>query len=127
MIQALFVSTARTSFSDMDSAFADNNAETVWAESGVDALMMIQARSFDLIVADEVLPDMTGLHLARNLISKNPMLNIAVVSTLSSKDFHEASEGLGILMQLPPIPQKSDAEKLLEHLKHILTLTEKTN
>jgi DNA-binding response OmpR family regulator len=122
MTQALLVSYNRASFSHMDSVFADNNIETIWAESGGDALIMIQARSFDLIIVDEVLPGMTGLYLAKKLISKNPMLNIAVVSALPSKDFHEISEGLGILMQLPKIPKKSDAKKLLEHLKHILTL-----
>ncbi|OGP62327.1 MAG: hypothetical protein A2V65_05270 [Deltaproteobacteria bacterium RBG_13_49_15] len=48
------------------------------------------------------------------------------LDSLSPHDFHEASEGLGILMQLPPAPEKLDAEKLLKHLKTILILTRKT-
>ena len=51
------------------------------------------------------------------------MINCAVVSTLSSADFHEASEGLGILMQLPAEPGKKEADQLLEHLKKIQSYT----
>lgn len=127
MIQAMLVSASKESFSNLESAFAENNVGAIWAESGNKALSMISERVFDLIIADETLPDMTGLDLAKKLIFKNPMLNLAVVSALSSHDFHEAGEGLGILMQLPPAPEKSDAEKLLAHLNKILTLIKKTN
>ena len=37
-------------------------------------------------------------------------------------DFHEASEGLGILMQLPVDPGKKEADQLLDHLKRIKPL-----
>lgn len=127
MIQALLVSSSRDSFSCLDSIFTENEVRAVWTESGGDALSMISNQSFDLIIADETLRDMTGLDLAKKSISINPMLNIAIVSALSSHDFHEASEGLGILMQLPPVPKKSDAKKLLKHLNNILTLTKKRN
>jgi DNA-binding response OmpR family regulator len=127
MIHALLVTSSPGSFSQLDSAFFENDVEAIWAESGNSALSLILKQPFDLIIADESLRDMTGLELAKKLISKNPMFNIVLVSALSSKDFHEASEGLGILMQLPPVPQKADAEKLLEHLNHILLLTKKEN
>jgi DNA-binding response OmpR family regulator len=127
MIQALLVSANRDSFSDLESVLTENDIIATWAESGSKVLSMISDRSFDIIISDEALPDMTGLALAKKLISKNPMLNLSVVSALSSKDFHEASEGLGILMQLPPAPKKLDAEKLLAHLNNILSLTRKTN
>jgi CheY-like chemotaxis protein len=127
MINVLMATSGNNPFSNLDSVFAGHRIETVWAKSGGQALSMIAEHDFDLIVSDETLPDMTGLDLAKKIIQKNPMLNIALVSSLSSKDFHEASEGLGILMQLPPDPQKADAEKLLEHLSHILRITKKTN
>jgi DNA-binding response OmpR family regulator len=126
MIHALLVTSRSGSFSHLDSAFAENDVAAIWAESGNSALSMISERSFDIIIADEALRDMTGLDLAKKLISKNPMLNIVLASSLPSHAFHEVSEGLGILMQIPPSPQKSDAEKMLEHLKNILTLTKKT-
>jgi DNA-binding response OmpR family regulator len=126
MIHALLVTSRSGSFSHLDSAFAENDVAAIWAESGNSALSMILERSFDIIITDESLRDMTGLDLTKKIISTNPMLNIALVSALSSDEFHEASEGLGILMQLSPIPKKSEAENLLERLNHILSLTKTT-
>jgi hypothetical protein len=48
-----------------------------------------------------------------------------MVSSLSQKDFHEASEGLGLLMQLPVRPKKAHAEDLVKHLRSIQDLTSK--
>ncbi len=127
MILSLLVSSNRTSFSQLTSVLTENDMEVVWAESGNSAISIVSERSFDIVIVDETLSDMTGLMIAKAIIAKNPMLNLAVVSGLSSQDFHEASEGLGILMQLPPSPTKSDAEKLLAHVNVILSMTQKTN
>jgi len=126
MIQILLISSERDSFLDMAAALEENGLHTAWAESGNTALSMVVDKAFDLVITDETLEDMTGLEFAEKLISVNAMLNCAAVSSLSSEDFHEASEGMGILMQLPPEPGKDAAEKLLEHLKKILNLTNKT-
>ncbi|MCK5229369.1 MAG: hypothetical protein KAR13_03835, partial [Desulfobulbaceae bacterium] len=77
----------------------------------------------DLVIIDEKFSDMTGLEFAEKLVTVNPMMNCAMVSSLSPEDFHEATEGLGILMQLPLASGKEDAEKLLKHLNSILNLT----
>jgi len=73
----------------------------------------------DLIVIDEEVDGIPGLKIARDILMKNAMVNQAVVSRLSSEEFHEASEGLGILAQLPPRPDAADAEKVIELLKKI--------
>jgi hypothetical protein len=52
----------------------------------------------------------------------NAMINLAVVSSLSHEDFHEASEGLGILVQLPPSPGEEDGSKLFETITQIVSL-----
>jgi YesN/AraC family two-component response regulator len=96
------------------------------AVSGVNALSMISVNSFELVVTDESLSDMTGLQFVGKLVSTNPMINCAAVSSLSSEDFHAASEGLGILMQVPPLPNKIHAENLLQYLKNILSITNRT-
>ncbi len=90
------------------------------ADSGKSALKIISNKTFDLVITDEMLSDMTGLQLVKELISISPMLNCAAISSLSSEDFHEAFEGLGILMQLPSVPGKDDIEKLLTHLNKII-------
>lgn len=46
----------------------------------------------------------------------NAMVNTAVVSPLSDEEFHEASEGLGILVRLPLEPGADEACELLRRL-----------
>ena len=74
------------------------------------------------VVTDENLGDMTGLEFIKTVITQKPMVNCAAVSALLPEDFHEASEGLGILMQLPVRPGPEYAKELVEHLKSILDL-----
>ena len=50
----------------------------------------------------------------------NAMVNTAVVSPLSDEEFHEASEGLGILGRLPDHPGMSDSGELLHKLRTVL-------
>jgi len=101
----------------------DNGTQTAWAESGSYALSKIADRDFDLVVTDENLVDMTGLELIKTAVKMKPLVNFAAVSSRSSKEFHEASEGLGILMQLPVNPGYEQAKQLLEHLKKIQHLS----
>ena len=51
------------------------------------------------------------------------MINSAAVSPLSPEEFHEASEGLGVLVQLPVDPGKFEAEDLLKRLKNLKDFT----
>jgi CheY-like chemotaxis protein len=92
------------------------------ADTGREALGMILKETIDLVVTDEEIPDMTGLEFARELVSVNPMTNCAVVSSLSPEDFHEVSEGLGVLMQLPGEPDGYHATMLVDCLFKVLGL-----
>lgn len=123
MIDALLVGQERGRLSILEAAFLKYGMAISHAESGQAATVKTAGQFFDLIVADEHLPDMTGLELSRKLILQNPMNNISVVSGLSHEDFHEASEGLGILMQLPPQPGSDTAGILIERLNNILKIT----
>ncbi len=123
MISVLLASRDEISLSGLNAALEENTLKTVRAESGARALAMMLEEEFDLLVADEALGDMTGVELIAKVVSENPMMNCAAVSSLSHKDFHEVSEGLGVMMQLPVKPGREDAEKLIEYLKTILNLT----
>jgi CheY-like chemotaxis protein len=79
----------------------------------------ISEGGFDLLIADESLGDMSAIDLIEKVVALNPMLNCAVVSPLPADEFHEASEGLGILMQLPNEPGQEEASALMKHLKKI--------
>lgn len=90
-----------------------------WAESGKAALSQVSQYKIDLVVTDQKLEDMTGLEFAREMLRLNPMVNCAVLSDLSPEQFHQASEGLGLLSQLPVHPGAKDSEGLLAKLKQI--------
>ena len=118
----MLVGRDQTSLNALNAGLAKSDVHRVRAESGGNGLSMIAEDNFDLVVADENLGDMTGLEFIRALVSKRPMINCAAVSSLAAEDFHEVSEGLGILMQLPVRPGEEQAEMLLGQLKNILNL-----
>jgi CheY-like chemotaxis protein len=124
IIKILLVSRDKASMSAFKAGLEENQVRTAWAESGSNAIVRIAGGRFDLVVTDENLSDMTGLELIEKVISKKPMVNCAAVTSLLPADFHEASEGLGVLMQLPVRPGHEQAKKLLSRLKTILNLAE---
>ena len=124
IINILLASRDKATMSAFKAGLEENQVQTAWAESGSTAIAKLTEGNFDLVVTDENLGDMTGLEFIEKVISTKPMVNCAAVSSLLPADFHEASEGLGILMQLPVRPDQEQAEKLLRQLKNILNLTE---
>ena len=90
---------------------------------GTEALHLVRSASPQLAVIDVELPDTEPLPLVQKLLMVNAMVNTAVVSPLSEEEFHEASEGLGILARLPLRPSKSDAVELLHKLRQILGIS----
>ena len=124
IINILLASRDKASMSAFKAGLEENQVQTAWAQSGSNAIARLTEGNFDLVVTDENLGDMTGLEFIEKVISKKPRVNCAAVSSLLPADFHEASEGLGILMQLPVRPGQEQAEKLLRQLKNILNLAE---
>jgi len=124
IINILLASRDKTSMAAFKAGLEENQVQTAWAETGSNAIARLTEGNFDLVVTDENLGDMTGLEFIEKVISTKPMVNCAAVSSLLPADFHEASEGLGILMQLPVRPDQEQAEKLLRQLKNILNLAE---
>ena len=125
MIKLLLATPDKESFNEFALVLAQNdNVELSWAETGQRALDMVSGTTLDLVVVDEKLGDMTGIEFIETLVSVNPMINCAAVSPLPSDEFHEVSEGLGILTQLPVQPGVKDAEDLLKFLNHLKKLLE---
>lgn len=123
MTQLLFVTTDKTNLADFSAVIETQGGTIIWVTSGSEALKRIGKTAVDLVLADEMLGDMTGLELIKRLVTVNPMINCAAVSSLSKEAYHEASEGLGILMQLPPKPDRADGQRLMAHLNQILGLS----
>ena len=88
--------------------------EIEWAAPGDHALFGILSTAPDLVILDEKADGAPDFEFIRRVINRNAFINFAAVSRLTDKEFHEASEGLGILMRIPPDPGVSEAEALLE-------------
>ncbi len=68
----------------------------------------------ELVVVDDRVGGMTGIQVVREVVvMTNPLANTALVHAMDPDAFHEAAEGLGILAELPPNPEKEDARRLL--------------
>jgi DNA-binding NarL/FixJ family response regulator len=96
--------------------------ELATATSAAAGFLLLKGKQIDLVVADERLDDMSGITFVKLLVKLNPLVNTAIVSTLTAEEFHEATEGLGVLMQLPAQPQEQDVEALLAVLEKIRAL-----
>ncbi|MBL7181228.1 MAG: response regulator [Desulfobacterales bacterium] len=126
MLKLLLVSSDKDALSDLASALVQHSdVDLSWAESGTTALSIVSDAAVDLIVTDEMLKDMTGLEFAGRLLAVNPMIHCASVSRLSPEEFHEVSEGMGLMAQLPVKPDEAQAEALLQRLKYIKGLTDR--
>jgi DNA-binding NtrC family response regulator len=73
----------------------------------------------DVVVTDTELGDGSALPFIHELTKQQPLINCAMVSSLAPKDFHEATEGLGVFMQLPVDPGAEDAVKMVHFLESI--------
>lgn len=90
--------------------------------SGDAAFEVLQKESLKLVIIDEKVEGEKGIELAETIVSRNPMLNLAIISDLPADDFHEATEGLGIMAQLPAEPSLEDVQLLLKKLREILAM-----
>ena len=92
------------------------SAGEVWA--------YLQGNKLDVAVVSDVLQDCTGLQFIKNLVAKNPFVNCALTSPLSTDEFHEATEGYGVFMQLPVNPSADAAYEMIERLDKIYELVD---
>ena len=124
MIKILLVTSEKEPFSEFSTVLKQkDDVELSWAANGQEALEEIPDTPVDLVVVNENIGDMTGIEFMKKLLPINPMINSAAVSPLSPEEFHEASEGLGVLVQLPVDPGKFEAEDLLKRLKNLKDFT----
>lgn len=107
-------------FKAFGAALADNaSMQTRCTTSGSEALEAAGTKDVDVVVSAEEVKEGSGLDLIKQVVMKNPFINTALVSPLPHKEFHEVTEGLGVFLQLSPLPGKADAEKFCEYLAKI--------
>jgi len=100
----------------------EQEVEPIPVATGAAALAQLRGKAIDLVIVDQQLDDMSGLEFVKQLVKVNPLANTALVGSLADEAFHEATEGLGVLMQLPLRPTGEDAEALLAVLAKITGL-----
>lgn len=108
------------------SGLALKNREPVLAENGQDALDLVGSIKPDLVVVDDNLPDCKSIALIREIVTRDAMVNTAVITSMERDDFHEKSEGLGVLQALPENPVSEDARKLILKVEKIIKMNTPT-
>lgn len=93
--------------------------EVRFAASAAAGRDFLQRQPVDLVIVDQWLDQESGIAFAKQLVKAHPLVNIAIVGSEDDESFHEATEGLGVLMQLPPQAGAVEAEKLLTVLDRI--------
>jgi DNA-binding response OmpR family regulator len=106
----------------LEALSSDKEIHLKRVRSGNEALAAVNASAPHLVVIDSELPDTDPLGLVQKLLMVNAMINTVVISPLSEEEFHEKSEGLGVLGRLPMQPSSSDAAALLQKLHRVLGL-----
>lgn len=115
MPRILLVADRVEAFEELARSLRDEEGvEILWAHDSERALNKAASDAPDLVIVDEVIGEVPGLDWIQRLISVNAFVQTAAVSRLTLDDFHETSEGLGVMAQLPPRPGKTDALRVLE-------------
>ncbi len=119
MFKALLVTASPGVFAPFSSALTSAGFNLARAESGDAALAAVDRVAPDLVIIDDQLRDIPARDLVKRIVQANAFVNTAVVSGMPSDDFHEAFEGLGVLIQLPPRPGLTQAQGLLAALRAV--------
>ena len=122
MQEILIVTKNKDALADFARRITANPANLTWADSGAATVEAAKNRKIDLVIIDRDIDDISPKDLVTRLMMVNAMIYTALISDLSEEDFHEATEGLGILMRLPVDPKAEAAEKLMQHLQKVMGL-----
>ena len=106
----------------IDALLNFNEIEVTSANTGRDVLEILSRNCYDLAIVSQTLGSIDSLQLARKLVKHSPMTNCAVSNSLPPDVFHEQSEGLGLLAQLPAAPGADDARELIQKAIQIKAL-----
>jgi DNA-binding NtrC family response regulator len=83
-----------------------------------------EPRAYDLVITDQVMPEMTGLELAGEMLRMRPQLPIILVSGSADVDVRVRARELGIGSFMPkPLAKGSAARVIRALLDEVSTLT----
>ena len=87
-----------------------------WAASAADVLDRAPAPPWQLVVVDAMTPGLDYKKFVMDLLRVNAMLNTVVITDMGDDEFHEDSEGLGVLCSVPEHPGRESGIKTMDRL-----------
>jgi DNA-binding response OmpR family regulator len=93
-----------------------------WADAAGDVLGKASTAPWQLVVVDAMMSGMDYKKFLLDLLRVNAMLNTVVITDMGGDEFHEDSEGLGVLCAVPAGPGRDDAGRALDQLNLVLGL-----
>lgn len=130
-MDVLIVSSRNEYWQALFPAFASQSLSPVIVPAMDRALGTIRQTPPRLVVLDPDVPQpkgdaADGVREIRSMLSDifriNAMVHTAVVSVLSGDALHDALEGCGVLLNLPPQPESHDIERMAGALKKVESL-----
>lgn len=120
-LNLLLISKNEEGLAQLGSALAEGQQHRVsHCRRAVQAYETVAAEQIDAVIVDEEIDGGGGLEFIQELMRSHPFINCALVCSLHPDEFHEATEGYGVFMQLPPRPGQEEAAKICAHLAKII-------
>lgn len=118
MQRRLLMATENRSFFEpiLENLVENGRIQVDWTADAAATLARVKAARPDLLIVDARLEGRDGFELCRKVLQVDAFVNMAAVSDLDDDEFHEASEGLGLVGRLPSRPAVADLERLLDLL-----------
>ncbi|MGL1932548.1 MAG: response regulator [Desulfotalea sp.] len=101
---------------------AKGNINLSLTSSTKEALQLCSKRGLDIAIFAENLINRSGLDFIKEIVPINPFLNCALQSPLEADDFHEVTEGYGILLQIPILNPEKSGDEIVEVVKKIASI-----
>ncbi len=95
-MKILVVDDEETILSLMETVLTHNGFKVVTAKDGAEALDLFLDQSFDMIIADEMMPNLSGNELVEEVRKENSTIPIIMVTAKGSSDDKKTSYDLGV-------------------------------
>lgn len=118
-LSCIVATTRQAELGDLLIGLRAGGAAVAVVPDGKTVLAAARTSAPQLVIIDEGLPDTAPLPLVMDVVMANALVNTAVISSLPDREFHDRSEGLGVLRALPHVPNRADGEDLVRQAKRL--------